>query len=229
MKILIVEDEPELSASIVSYLQQEQYRCETALNFLEGQNKIIDCHYDCVIVDIGLPGGNGLELIRLLKSMKRNDGIIVISANSALNDKLLGLNLGADDYLAKPFHLSELSARLNSVIRRRNFQGSSTFQFNELQVHIDDKTVLVHGKPLTLNKKELDLLLFLVANKNRIISKSSISEHLSQDESGYFRGYDVVYAHMKNLKRKLTEAGSRDYIKTIYGVGYKLECYEAAG
>ncbi|MFA6084836.1 response regulator transcription factor [Mucilaginibacter sp.] len=229
MKILIVEDEPELSGSIASYLQHEQYRCETVLDFPEAKNKIIDFQYDCVIVDVGLPGGNGLELIKLIKSMKRNDGIIVISANSGLNDKLMGLNLGADDYLAKPFHLSELSARLNSVIRRRNFQGSSTFNFNELQVNIDDKTVLVHSKPLSLNKKELDLLLFLVANKNRVISKSAISEHLSQDESGYYRGYDVVYAHMKNLKKKLAEAGSKDYIKTIYGVGYKFECYEAAG
>lgn len=229
MKILIVEDEPELSGSIASYLHHEQYRCETALDFSEAKNKIIDFHYDCVILDVGLPGGSGLELIKLIKSMKRNDGIIVISANSALNDRLKGLNLGADDYLGKPFHLSELSARLNSVIRRRNFQGSSTFDFNELQVNIDDKTVRVHGKSLTLNKKELDLLLFLVMNKNRVISKSAISEHLSQDESGYFRGYDVVYAHMKNLKKKLAEAGSKDYIKTIYGVGYKFDCYEAAG
>ncbi|QEM06627.1 response regulator transcription factor [Mucilaginibacter rubeus] len=228
MKILIVEDEPELSGSIASYLLKETYRCEIAADFAQAEDMIVDFQYDCVIVDIGLPGGSGLELIKLIKSMKRNDGIIVISANSALNDKLTGLNLGADDYLAKPFHLSELSARLNSVIRRRNFQGSSSFVFKELQVNVDDKSVLVHGKPLTLNKKELDLLLFLVANKNRIVSKSAIAEHLSQNESGYYRGQDVVYAHMKNLKKKLTEAGSKDYIKTIYGVGYKFECYEAA-
>ena len=201
---------------------------ETANNFASAKTKLVDYPYDCIIVDIGLPGGSGLELIKLIKQMKRQDGIIVISANGALDTKLIGLKLGADDYLAKPFHLSELSARLNSVIRRRHFGGADTFEFNELMINVGDKSVLVHGKPLTLNKKELDLLLFLVANKNRIISKSAISEHLSQNESGYYRGYDVVYAHMKNLKKKLTEARCTDYIKTIYGVGYKLECYEAA-
>lgn len=229
MKVLIVEDEPELSGSIAAYLLQENYRCETAADFLQAEDKLIDQKFDCVIVDIGLPGGSGLKLIKLLKEMKRNDGIIIISANSALDDKLIGLNLGADDYLAKPFHLPELSARLNSVIRRRNFQGSATLEFDELRINVDDKSVSVYGKPLTLTQKELDLLLFLVTNKNRIVSKSAINEHLSQDEAGYYRNPDIVYAHMKNLKKKLSEAGSKDYIKTIYGVGYKFDGYEAAG
>jgi DNA-binding response OmpR family regulator len=229
MKILIIEDEQELADSISTYLEKENYRCETAGNFALAKEKVIDAQYECVIIDIGLPGGSGLELLRLVKQMKRQDGLIIISANGALDTKLTGLKLGADDYLAKPFHLSELSARLNSVIRRRHFEGADTFEFNELRVNIDDKTVLVHGQPLTLNKKELDLFLFLVSNKNRIVSKGAISEHLSQNQSAYFSGYDLVYAHMKNLKKKLTEAGCTDYIKTIYGVGYKLECYEAAG
>jgi DNA-binding response OmpR family regulator len=228
MKVLIIEDEQELADSISTYLQKENYRCEMAGNFVLAKNKLIDAQYECVIVDIGLPGGSGLELIRLVKQMKRQDGLIVISANGALDTKLAGLKLGADDYLAKPFHMSELSARLNAVIRRRHFEGTDTFEFKELQVNIDDKAVLVHGLPLPLNKKELDLLLFLVSNKNRIVSKGAISEHLSQNQSAYYSGYDLVYAHMKNLKKKLTEAGCTDYIKTIYGVGYKLECYEAA-
>ncbi|MDB5060301.1 MAG: arlR [Mucilaginibacter sp.] len=229
MKILIVEDEQELAGSILTYLQKENYRCEIADSFSLAKTKLVDYQYECIIVDIGLPGGSGLELIRLVKQMKRQDGIIVISANGALDTKLIGLKLGADDYLAKPFHLSELSARLNSIIRRRHFEGADTFEFNELRINVEDKSILVHGKPVALNKKELDLLLFLVTNKNRIISKSAISEHLSQNESGYYRGYDVVYAHMKNLKKKLTEMGCHDYIKTIYGVGYKFDCYEAAG
>lgn len=229
MKILIVEDEPELAGSIASYLGHEKYRCEIVSAFSEAKFRIIDYQYDCIIVDVGLPGGSGLELIRLIKDMDRKDGIIVISANSGLNDKLMGLNLGADDYLAKPFHLSELSARLNSIIRRRNFEGSSTFRLGELEVNVDDKDVKVNGRSLVVNKKELDLLLFLISNKNRIVSKSAISEHLSQNESGYYRGYDVVYSHMKNLKKRLAEAGCRDYIKTIYGVGYKLDCNETAG
>ncbi|QJD96005.1 response regulator transcription factor [Mucilaginibacter robiniae] len=227
MKVLIVEDEPELSASIVSYLLNEKYQCDTAEDFMQAENKIIDFNYDCVIVDIGLPGGNGLDLIRLVKRMKKNEGIIVISANGALSDKIIGLNLGADDYLAKPFHLSELIARLNAIIRRRNFNGAEVFEHNELRVQVEDKLVFVHDKAIVLNKKELDLLLFLITNRRRVISKSAISQHLSQNESGYYRGYDVVYAHMKNLKRKLADAGCRDYIKTIYGVGYKLDCDEA--
>jgi len=229
MKILIVEDEKELASSIAIYLKKENYRCETADSFHSAKIKLIDFQYDCIIVDIGLPDGSGLELVKLIKQMKRQDGIIIISANGALDTKLTGLNLGADDYLAKPFHLSELSARLNSVIRRRNFEGADTFEFNELLINIEDKSVLVHGKTLTLNRKELDLILFLIANKNRIISKSAISEHLSQDNSGYYQDHDVIYTHMKNLKKKLTEAGCKDYIKTIYGVGYKFDCYEAAG
>lgn len=223
MKILIVEDETELSESIAAYLEKERYVCERVSDLGEAKDKIIDFQYDCVIVDLGLPGGSGLEIVRLVKKLKRSDGLIIISANSALNDKLTGLNLGADDYLQKPFHLSELGARLNSIIRRRFFDGADTLEFNELKVNINNKTVVVNDIPLTLNKKELDLLLFLVNNKNRVVSKSAIAEHLSQNDTGYYRDFDIVYAHMKNLKKKITQAGGNDYIKTIYGVGYKFE------
>lgn len=223
MKILIVEDEAELADSIAVYLGNEKYLCDKVADLGSAKDKIIDFQYDCVIVDLGLPDGNGLEVVKLVKKMKRNDGLIIISANSALNDKLMGLNLGADDYLAKPFHLAELGARLNSVIRRRFFEGVDVFEFNEIKVNVSHKTVLVHNVPLNLNKKELDLLLFLVNNKNRVVSKSAISEHLSQSEAGYYQGFDIVYAHMKNLKKKIAEAGGNDYVKTIYGVGYKFE------
>lgn len=227
MKILIIEDEQELSKSIHTYLSNENYRCETAASFDAATEKIIDSQFDCVIIDISLPGGSGFDLVKLIKGLKKNEGIIIVSANNALDDKLTGLKLGADDYLSKPFHLSELSARIHSVIRRRNFNGTEVFEHHELRIQVDDKTVFVHNKPIILNKKELDLLLFLVTNKNRIISKSAISQHLSQSEAGYYRGYDVIYAHMKNLKKKLTDAGCNDYIKTIYGVGYQFDCYEA--
>lgn len=229
MKILIIEDETDLLQSIHAHLSSEGYRCETAMNFNMASDKIIGSQFDCILLDISLPDGNGLELINIIKVNKRNDGIIVISANNALNDKIIGLKLGADDYLAKPFHLSELSARIHSVIRRKNFDGASVFEHQELSIHVDEKSVFVHGKPVQLANKELDLLLFLVTNKNRIISKSAISSHLSQDEAGYYRGYDVIYAHMKNLKRKLSDAGCRDYIKTIYKIGYKFDSHEITG
>lgn len=228
MKILIVEDEAELRQSIHTYLAKEDYRCESAANYAMAEDRIISSQYDCILLDISLPDGNGFELIKIIKASKRNDGIIVISANNALNDKITGLKLGADDYLAKPFHFSELSARLHSVIRRKNFNGSEVFEHHELSIHIDDKEIFVNGKEVSLNRKELDLLLFLVTNKNRTVSRSAISSHLSQDEAGYYRGYEVIYAHMKNLKRKLTEAGCKDYIKTIYKIGYKFDCHETA-
>jgi DNA-binding response OmpR family regulator len=228
MKILIIEDEQELLQSMLTYLTSQDYRCEMAADYETASEKIIDSHFDCIILDISLPGGSGFDLVKLIKQLKKNEGIIIISANSGLDNKLNGLKLGADDYLSKPFHLSELSARVHSVIRRRNFNGTEVFEHHELRIHVDDKTVYVNSKQLVLNKKELDLLLFLITNRNRIISKSAISQHLSQSEAGYYRGYDVIYAHMKNLKKKLNDAGCRDYIKTIYGVGYQFDCNEAA-
>jgi DNA-binding response OmpR family regulator len=227
MKILIVEDEPELLQSIRLFLTGQSYRCEVANDYETACEKIINDIFDCIILDISLPGGNGFDLVKLIKKLKKDDGVIIVSAFNELDNKLNGLKLGADDYLAKPFHLAELSARLHAIIRRRNFSGAEVFVHNELRVQVEDKMVFVHDKALVLNKKELDLLLFLISNRKRIISKSAISQHLSQNESGYFRSYDVVYAHMKNLKKKLTDAGCRDYIKTIYGVGYKLYCDEA--
>ncbi|OOQ61957.1 response regulator transcription factor [Mucilaginibacter pedocola] len=227
MKILIVEDEPELLQSMRLFLNSQGYRCEVAETYETASEKIIDDIFDCIILDISLPGGNGFDLVKLVKKLKKDDGVIIVSAFNELDNKLNGLKLGADDYLAKPFHLAELSARLHAIIRRRNFSGAEVFEHNELRVQVEDKMVFVHNKALLLNKKELDLLLFLIANKKRVISKSAISQHLSQNESGYYRGYDVIYAHMKNLKKKLTDAGCRDYIKTIYGVGYKLDCDEA--
>jgi DNA-binding response OmpR family regulator len=229
MKILIVEDESDLLQNIHAYLTAEGYRCELATTYKLAVDKVIDSQYDCVLLDLSLPDGNGFELIKIIKESKRNDGIIVISANNALNDKIIGLKLGADDYLAKPFHLSELSARLYAVIRRKNFNGSAIFEYLELRIHTDDQEVFVKDKPVLLSKKELDLLLFLVTNKNKTVSRSAIAAHLSQDDAGYYRGFDVIYAHMKNLKRKLAEAGCKDYIKTIYKIGYKFDCHEIAG
>ena len=227
MKVLLIEDEPELLQSMHKFLTAQDYRCETAIDYETACEKIIDTSFDCIILDLSLPGGTGFDLVKLIKRLKKNEGVIIISASDELDNKLNGLKLGADDYLAKPFHLTELSARLHAVIRRRNFNGAEIFEHNELRVQVDDKTIFVDNKPVILNRKELDLLLFLITNRKRVTSKSAISQHLSQSEGGYYRGYDVIYAHMKNLKKKLTDAGCRDYIKTIYGVGYQFDCNEA--
>lgn len=223
MKILIVEDERELAKSISSYLESESYVCEVAATFNEAYDKINMFHYDCILLDIMLPDGDGLKLLEELKNEKKQDGVIIISAKNSLEDKITGLKTGADDYLPKPFHLSELSARIYSVIRRKQFDNSNEIQINELRIDLLSKAVYVNQKPVALTKKEFELLLFLIGNKNRVISKAAMAEHLSGDMANMMDNFDFVYAHIKNLKKKLMEEGCEDYIKTVYGTGYKWE------
>src|SRR5436190_2089549 len=179
MRILIVEDEKELSKSMATYLQRENYTCDMAYDFNEGMSKMESFDYDCILLDISMPGGNGLQILKALKKDDKSDGVIIISARNSLDDKITGLNLGADDYLSKPFHLSELSARIAAVIRRKRFQGSNVLVLNELTIDLLAKTVSVNNKPVDVTKKEYDLLLYLVSNKNRVISKNAIAENIS--------------------------------------------------
>jgi DNA-binding response OmpR family regulator len=175
-----------------------------------------------VLVDITLPGGSGLDIVRQLKKSKSKAGIIIISAKNSLDDKVIGLELGADDYLTKPFHLSELNARIKSVIRRMNFEGDKEIVFEEITINPDAQTVKVKKAVISLTKKEFDLLVFFVSNKNRVITKESIAEHLWGDDMDMADSYDFIYSHIKNLRKKLIEAGASDYINTIYGAGYKF-------
>lgn len=223
MKVLIIEDENELSKSIVAYLSGENYLCEVAPDFKSALEKIESFDYDCILLDIGLPDGNGLNVLKALKKNNKTDGVIIISARNAINDRIEGLNLGADDYLPKPFHLSELSARVAAIIRRRKFDGSAALRLNEITVDMAGKTVAVNDKPLDLTRKEYDLLVYLMTNKNRVISKNAIAEHLSANDEALYDNFDFIYTHIKNLKRKLVQAGSEDYIRSVYGMGYKFD------
>jgi DNA-binding response OmpR family regulator len=223
MKILIVEDEQELMRSMTTYLRSEKFKCEEAPDYQTARQKIELFTYDCILLDVSLPDGNGLLLLNELKDNKKTEGVIVISARNSITDRIQGLNLGADDYLVKPFHLSELNARILAVIRRRHFQGQQILEFNELTLDLMAKTVTVHRHLLELTRKEYDLLVYLACNKNRVISKNAIAEHLSGDEAEVFDNYDFIYSHMKNLKRKLQQAGCTEYIRSIYGMGYKFE------
>ncbi|MBK9292475.1 MAG: response regulator transcription factor [Bacteroidetes bacterium] len=223
MKILIVEDEKELAQDIVKYLSGQNYVCEVAENYNQATDKIAVYQYDCILLDLMLPDGNGLALLEQLKRENKQDGVIIISAKNSIEDKVKGLQIGADDYLAKPFHHSELSARIHSLIRRKQFNSSNIVQQNEITIDLLGKTVKVNDIEISLTKKEIDLLLFFIGNKNRVISKSALAEHLSGDIADMFDNHDFVYAHVKNLKKKLTEAGYNNYIKTIYGTGYKWE------
>ena len=222
MKVLIVEDEKPLSDSISNYLKQEGYICEIALNFDQADRKISGCNYDCIVLDIGLPDGNGLNLIKTLKENKMNDGVLILSAKNSIEDKIKGLEIGADDYLTKPFHLAELNARIKSIFRRRNLLGNNEVIFNEIKINTDEKQVYVNDKALALTRKEYELALFFVSNKNRVLTKESIVEHLWGDNVVMADSFEFVYTHIKNLRKKIIEFGGSDYIKTVYGLGYKF-------
>ena len=223
MKILIIEDEAGLREVIQQSLEKEKYIVETAHDFISGLDKLGSYDYDCVLIDIMLPNGSGLDLLAEIKKQRKQEAIIIISAKDSLDDKIKGLQIGADDYLTKPFHLSELAARIYSVIRRKQFGNSNTIQQHELTIDLLAKSVVINTQQILLTKKEFDLLLYFIGNKNRVISKSTLAEHLSGDFADMLDNHDFVYAHIKNLKKKLNDAGCENYLKTIYGTGYKWE------
>ncbi|GAA4506966.1 response regulator transcription factor [Hymenobacter ginsengisoli] len=222
MKILLVEDEPALRSTLVEALRQGGYVVEVAADFRQAQERIKLYRYDCVLLDLTLPDGNGLDLLRTLKADNSLAGVLVISARDSLDDRVVGLDLGADDYLVKPFHISELNARLRAIIRRRRFQGQNHLIFRDLVVWPEQAEVLVHGEQLTLTRKEYDLLLYLLANPGRVLTKEAIAEHLCGDSVDAADSFDFIYTHLKNLRKKLQEKGAENYIRTMYGVGYKL-------
>ncbi len=221
MKLLVIEDEADLASSITGYLAD--YTCETAGTFADALEKIEQHEYDCILLDIMLPGGDGIRVLEEFKRLNRQDGIIIISARNALEDKVKGLKKGADDYIAKPFHLSELAARIHSVIRRKNFSNSEVITQHELSIDLLSKKVQVHHKEVPLTRKEFELLLYFLGNQNRVISKSALAEHLSGDIADMLDSHSFVYAHIKNLRKKLTDAGYGNYLKNVYGTGYKWE------
>lgn len=223
MKILVIEDEIEIATSIKSYLKTNDILCEMAANSQAALDKIAMYDYDCILLDLMLTDGDGFTILKELKKHNKSDGVIIISAKEALETKIEGFNLGADDYLTKPFHLSELLVRIQSLVRRKNFNGSNIIVFNEIEIDTLAKSVKIKGKKIDCTKKEIDLLLFLIGNKNKVLSKSAIAEHLSGDMADMLDNHDFVYAHIKNLKKKLNESGSNDYIKSVYGIGYKWE------
>lgn len=222
MKILIVEDEHQLANALVSYLKNEGYVCESVLTFEQAKEKVHLYDYDVVVLDIGLPDGSGLDLLKLLKQQRNHAGVLIISAKNSLDDKLIGLDLGADDYITKPFHLAELNARIKSILRRRNFEGNHEVIFQEIRVNTDTFDTLVNEQPVTLTQKEQELLLYFISNKNRVLTKESIAEHLWGDHMDMADSFDFIYTHIKNLRRKIAQKGGKNYLQTVYGIGYKF-------
>jgi DNA-binding response OmpR family regulator len=207
---------------MLNFLKREGNICEIVGNFEDGQDKLASFEYDCIVLDIMLPDGNGLKLLEELKSRNNKSGILIVSAKNALEDKIDGLNLGADDYLTKPFHLPELNARLHAIYRRKSLDGDKLVLFNEIKVNTDSSEATVNDQILDLTKKEFDLLLYFLTNKNRVITKQSIAEHLWGDYTDNLDNFDFVYQHVKNLRKKIHQANGKDYIGTVYGLGYRF-------
>jgi DNA-binding response OmpR family regulator len=222
MKLLIIEDEKELAANIASYLKNENYTCEIASNFKQALDKIETSDYECIALDITLPGGSGMQLLKELKNNKKTDGVIIISAKNSIEDRINGLRLGADDYLVKPFHLSELAARINAIIRRKMHSGNNIIRFNEISIDTLAKEVRVKECPVELTRKEYELLVYFLSNQRKVISKNALISHLWSQEMGTGESADIIYTHIKNLRKKLSERGCGDYIRSLYGMGYKL-------
>jgi DNA-binding response OmpR family regulator len=222
MKILIVEDEKDLSQSICDYLAGEQFACEQAFDFKTALEKATLYDYACIILDITLPGGSGMDILTELKRQDKLDGVIIVSAKNSIDDKVLGLRTGADDYLTKPFHLPELAARVSAIIRRKSFEGKNILRVDGLELDFNQKELRVQDKKVDLTKKEYELLLYFISNKNKVIAKNAIAIHLWGDGFDIADNYDFIYTHIKNLRKKLLLAGATDHIKSVYGMGYKF-------
>jgi DNA-binding response OmpR family regulator len=222
MKILVIEDEPQMLENIVRSLKQEQYIVETATDYNSGIEKTGVYEYDCILLDISLPGGSGLKILEQLKKEKKAEGVIILSAKNSLDDKVAGLNLGADDYLPKPFHMVELNARIKSLIRRKKFNGNPVIEVNNVKIDPDKRIVLIDEITLNLNRKEFDVLLYMIVNKNRLVNKSALVEHVWGDYIDETNSFDFIYSQIKNLKKKLKDAGAGIELQAMYGMGYKL-------
>ncbi len=222
MKILLIEDEQGLRENITSYLSEDGNVCENCITLQAAITKLECYSYDCVLLDIGLPDGEGFDVLKYLKKNRKNEAVIVISARNSLDDKITSLNIGADDYLTKPFHLAELKARLDAVFRRKSANGNNTVIFNEITVELTSRTVTINEITVSLTRKEYDILLYFIANKGKVIAKGALAEHMWGDEIDLHDNFDFIYTHIKNLRKKLLDVHSPDYIKSIYGIGYKF-------
>lgn len=222
MKILVVEDEDALRDMVCESLRKEKYMVESAPDYQTALSKIQDYDYDCVLLDIMLPGGSGLAILSVLKRLRKQERVIILSAKDSVDDKIKGLDMGADDYLAKPFHLAELHARIKSLLRRKNAQGDTSIILENLVVYPDKRQVMVGEQEIQLNRKEFDLLYYFVSNPNRLINKTSLAESVWGDHIDQADSLDFLYSQVKNLRKKLKQAGAVPEIKAVYGFGYKL-------
>ncbi len=221
MKILIIEDEENLLLLTKSELEKENYQVDFATTLQQAMDKIISSSYDCILLDIMLPDGNGLSVLKTLKNLEREDNVIILSAKDSIDDKVSGLDLGADDYLAKPYHIAELSARIKTITRRNNNKNKSN-NFGNVSIFSAEKKVTINKKEITLKRKEFEILEFFCNRMNRLIDKDKLAEFVWGEDFNDVGNYDFLYTQMKNLRKKLKENNASLELKSIYGVGYKL-------
>lgn len=222
MKLLIIEDETGMRENIHQSLAREKYVVETATDYHSAREKLGVYEYDCILLDIGLPGGSGLELLKELKKERRKEAVLIVSAKDSLEDKVDGLNLGADDYLPKPFHFAELHARIKSLLRRKSLGGNDMITIGNIIINTEHRTIHVAGKEVAFNRKEFDIILYMGMNKNRLVNKTALAEHVWGDSIDEANSFDFIYSQIKNLRRKLKDYDTGVEIKAVYGIGYKL-------
>jgi DNA-binding response OmpR family regulator len=222
MKLLIVEDNFQLADDLARFLTENGFIVEIADTISKAKDKISVYEYDLVILDLGLPDGSGLDLIPEFKKLNRDPGILIVTAKNAVEDKVMGLELGADDFITKPFHKAELNARIRSIIRRKSFRGNSTLQINQIKIDLDSREAFVDDQLVELTRKEYDLLLYFMYNKGRVLTKENIAEHLWGDHIDQADNFDFIYNHIKNLRKKLHSRGADNNIRSVYGMGYKF-------
>lgn len=222
MKVLIIEDEYEIIKSVEAFLVSENFIVEKATDYNAGMEKVSLYEYDCILLDISLPGGNGLKILQEIKKIGIDCNTIIISAKNSLEDKITGLDLGADDYLTKPFHLAELLARIRAVIRRKQLDGKEVLAIGNLSIDFSQRLVYIGGKEIKLNRKEFDILSFFMTNMDRLITKEVLAEHVWGDNIDMADNFDFVYAQVKNIRRKLRDHKADIMIENVYGVGYKM-------
>lgn len=222
MKILVIEDNIELNNVITDMLKQNNYTCESCVDFITADEKLHLYEYDVMVVDINLPDGSGLNLIKTLKALNPSTGIIVISARNSLDNKIEGLDLGADDYISKPFDMAELNARIKSIIRRKHFGGANTIEFGNVVANLSTQTIYINNNSLVLTKSEYNIFLFFLSNPNRVLTKESIAEHIWGDSMDLADSFDFIYSHIKNIRKKVKEAKAENIIEAVYGIGYKF-------
>mgnify|MGYP003454988758 FL=1 len=223
MKILIVEDDLPLQKTIEEFLLNEKMVVETASNFSEALDKIISFSYDCIVLDMMLPDGNGMDLLRELKKMDLKTSVIILSAKDSIDDKVEGLMVGADDYLAKPFHFAELNARIKVALRKNQQQGQHILSYKNIIINPEDRFVSVESKDLKLNRKEYDLLYYFMLRPEKVLQKTTLAETVWGDHMEDADNLDFIYSQIKNLRKKLKQANANADIHAVYGVGYKLQ------